>query len=119
METESLTYKELAERLGTQPDSARKLVKRRRWQKRKGNDGEVRVSVPVEYLEGTRAPDREPAQDSAREDDRDAEFAVLEVQIAALREIVAAERRRAEAAEADRDRWHDLAVRPWWKRLAG
>jgi hypothetical protein len=118
MEFESLTYRELADKLGTLPESARKLAKRRRWQKLKGNDGEVRVHVPVEYLEDARAPDREPAQDDDREGDRD-HARELDIRIEGLRMLLQAESRRADAAEADRDRWHELAVRPWWKRLVG
>ena len=47
---EPLTYAEIAERFGLEREAARQLVKRRRWPKWKGNDGQVRVSVPDDML---------------------------------------------------------------------
>jgi hypothetical protein len=46
-----LTYAELAETLGIGPDSARNLVRRKRWSRQTGNDGLARIGVPVERLE--------------------------------------------------------------------
>jgi DNA-binding MurR/RpiR family transcriptional regulator len=47
-------------------------------------------------------------------------------EVLGLREKLAAAVSRAEAAErardqaeVDRDRWHELAMKPWWKRLIG
>lgn len=37
---------------------------------------------------------------------------------AAVSRAEAAERAR-DQAEVDRDRWHELAMKPWWKRLIG
>lgn len=48
METLHLTYAEIAERLGIEREAARQLVKRKRWPKWKGNDGQLKVSVPEE-----------------------------------------------------------------------
>jgi hypothetical protein len=55
-----LTYKELAERLGISPDSARIKAKRRKWAVIPGNHPSepVRVLVPVAVLEGERSPER-------------------------------------------------------------
>ncbi len=50
METLHLTYAEIAERLGIEREAARQLVKRKRWPKWKGNDGQLKVSVPEEAL---------------------------------------------------------------------
>ena len=50
METVTLTYAELAARLGVKDESARKTAQRRRWRKFKGNDGFTRVEVPLEDL---------------------------------------------------------------------
>jgi hypothetical protein len=50
VETLHLTYAELAERLGIEREAARQLVKRKRWPKWKGNDGQLKVSVPEEAL---------------------------------------------------------------------
>ena len=45
-----LTYDELAERLGIGRESARRLVLRKHWAKRKGNDGKARIGVPSEVM---------------------------------------------------------------------
>lgn len=45
-----MTYTELAEALGIGPDSARNLVRRKRWPRQTGNDGLARVGVPVTHL---------------------------------------------------------------------
>lgn len=115
METVSLSYDELAERMRITPHSARNLVRRKRWKRTVGNDGKARVSVPVEALTAPSVPPLEapsPAPESALV------IARLEVQIDGLKALVEAERRRADAAEADRDRWHASANRPFWRRFA-
>jgi hypothetical protein len=50
-----LTYDELAAALGITPDSARRLVARKKWPRRAGNDGRARIGVPAE-----RIPDKPP-----------------------------------------------------------
>jgi hypothetical protein len=50
VETLHLTYAEIAERLGIEREAARQLVKRKRWPKWKGNDGQLKVSIPEEAL---------------------------------------------------------------------
>jgi hypothetical protein len=59
-----LTYRELAERLGLSPDSARIKAKRRKWQAIPGNHPSepVRVLVPVEFLNGERTPERKAGE---------------------------------------------------------
>lgn len=114
MDTISLTYRELADRLGVKPESARKTVQRKRWQRVTGNDGTVRIAVPVDALPQSRDDAPDSPQDSPAVYARE-----LEVRLEGLRMLLQAERRRADTAEADRDRWHDLACRPWWRRLAG
>lgn len=53
-EHETLTYREIAERLGLSLDAAKSLGKRRaksgRWQRWTGNDGTARLRVPVSDL---------------------------------------------------------------------
>lgn len=125
MTSESLTYHELAERLGVKPDSARKAARRHRWKRSLGNDGLARVLVPLDDLPPSR-PSPDPVPPGARVDSPPDDLAdasllsrELELRLEGLRALLAAEGRRADAAEADRDRWHALAIRPWWKRLAG
>jgi hypothetical protein len=110
METVRLSYRELAERLGVKPESARKTAQRKRWKRDVANDGTARVHVPVELLPVPGDIRRDVPPDHARE---------LEIRIEGLRMLLQAESRRADAAEADRDRWHAMACRPWWRRLAG
>lgn len=45
-----LTYDALAARLGITSESARNLVRRRRWERIDGNDGARRIGVPHDYL---------------------------------------------------------------------
>jgi hypothetical protein len=56
-ETRWLSYDDLAKALGITPDSARRLVARKRWPRRPGNDGRALIAVPTERL----AQDRSPA----------------------------------------------------------
>ena len=46
-----LSYADLAARLKIAPDSARRLVHRRRWARRSNNEGRTLVAVPRDYLE--------------------------------------------------------------------
>lgn len=46
-----LTYQELADALGIGADSARNLVRRKRWARQSGNDGLARIGVPLEHLD--------------------------------------------------------------------
>lgn len=116
MDTELLTYRELAEKLGVKPESARKTAQRKRWKRVTGNDGLARVAVPVEALMRAQdIPHDVPADVSA-----DSPFVrELEAKLELLKELVAAERRRADAAEADRDAWRTEAQRGILRRLFG
>lgn len=50
-----LTYSEIAEALEIGADSARNLVRRKRWPRQTGNDGLARIGVPVEHLKERKA----------------------------------------------------------------
>jgi hypothetical protein len=60
MTTESLTYSELSERLGSSPEAARSLARRLRLVRKPGNDGKVRVIVDLAEVRYTPAPGRSP-----------------------------------------------------------
>lgn len=60
-----LTYDELADRLGIERESARTLVKRKRWARQTGNDGKARIGVPDDALEARDAPGDDPRDDPA------------------------------------------------------
>ena len=62
--TRAMTYDEIAAALRISPDSARRLVRRRRWTKTRGNDGFARVNIPIERLEAAAR-----ASEDARDDD--------------------------------------------------
>jgi hypothetical protein len=74
-----LTYDEAAVALRISPESVRRLAQRRKWSRRPGNDGKVRLGVPAERLEavalvaGDAALDaiRGAAGDTAGDDARD------------------------------------------------
>lgn len=114
MDTESLTYRELAERLGMKPESARKTAQRKGWHRTIGNDGLARVIVPVEAFE---RPER--VAEDTQGDGPAPLVRELEARIEVLKDLAAAERRRAEAAEADRDAWRMHAQRSVFRRLFG
>jgi len=95
METRALTYRELAALLGVKLDSARKTVRRKGWPKWTGNDGTVRVLVPVDALPG---PSDSP-QDSSAIYTRE-----LETRIEGLHMLLAAETCR-KTTPALTDRW--------------
>jgi hypothetical protein len=65
-DTRWMTYAELAEALGIGADSARNLVRRKRWPRQAGNDGLARIGVPVEYITENSKPDTpdEPPTDA-------------------------------------------------------
>ncbi|MGB5862655.1 MAG: hypothetical protein WBH52_29990 [Pseudomonas aeruginosa] len=102
MTHEYLTYRELADRLGIKLESARKTVLRKGWKRIQGNDGIARIVVPNASLPSP----KDNAPDTSHE------MLALETEIKHLKEML-------EVTKQDRDRWHALAVRPWWRRLAG
>lgn len=117
--TESLTYKEIADRLNIKLTSARRIAMRKKWQRIKGNDGETRVLVPIEVLERRNDSPNDDHNDSHNDQHNDSQIKELQAKVEGLQELLSSERRRADAAEQDRDRWHEQAIKPWWKRLAG
>jgi hypothetical protein len=51
MSVESLTYADLAERLGTTPEAARSLVRRLRLPRHTANDGKVRINIDLAEIQ--------------------------------------------------------------------
>ena len=113
--TESLTYKEIADRLNIKLTSARRIAMRKKWQRIKGNDGETRVLVPIEVLERRNDSPNDDHNDSHNDQHNDSQIKELQAKVEGLQELLSSERRRADAAEQDRDRWHEQAIKPWWK----
>ena len=95
MDGDWLTYRQLAEKLGTSAEGARRRAQRGRWTRQRGNDGLARVLVPEDALDGQR-PVRAP---SVRSDSAGASSESLSL-IEALRAHVATLEEQLAAAEA-------------------
>lgn len=102
---EFMTYDAAAELLKIEVSSVKRQAARRKWPKRRGNDGKVAVGIPVSRLS---ADSRSDSQ---------ADTSTADILIQSLRDLVESERRRADAAESDRDAWREMAQRSWWRRL--
>jgi len=109
-----LSYSELAGERGISRQSAVRLVRRQRWRRQMGNDGEARVFVPGEHLPGVTPPDNglghDTGDDTGHQTLMASALAALETAVLSLTERASvAERRadevgaRAERAVADRD----------------
>lgn len=135
MQTQLLTYKELAQQLALKVPSARKLVQRKRWQRITGNDGVVRIHVPTSHLEqhdhmsggtvATTVPET-ALQKLPTIDERDVQIARLEEQNTALTSLVSEMQLRFEAQERhsselkdQASHWRKLAERTLWQRIFG
>jgi hypothetical protein len=110
MDVEWLNYDEIAERLGMGRESARTLVKRKRWARQQGNDGRARIGVPLEEIAsrqdqaGERSPERPEERSEERSPDR-SEDRTGEVMSVLTRHIERLEAQLEEAQKrvADRD----------------
>ena len=93
-----LTYAEAAERLGIKPDSVRRRARLRKWPRRTGNDGLVRVGIPPDVIgaDNPPGPPHGPPPDT--------EAAELRVENRMLRE-------RLDELRDERDKWRDQAER--------
>jgi hypothetical protein len=60
-ETRWLGYDEIAKALGIAPASARRLVARRQWPRKPGNDGRALIAIPLDRLTPDSPPDVSPA----------------------------------------------------------
>lgn len=100
-----MTYGELAAARDIDRASAMRLARRNRWRKQKDNQGNLRVLVPLEHQKDlSQEPDRDMSSDMSRDltkDDPRATIAVLQTTLETLREQLAREQRRADAAEAE------------------
>jgi hypothetical protein len=110
-DTVPLTYRELGERLGLSPDSARIKAKRRKWQMIPGNHPSepVRVLVPIEFLSEERTPERKAGDRTLiAPSDNTGEINALREHVQALREDL---RRERTDHTAERERWREDLTR--------
>jgi len=84
MGVESLTYIDLADRLGTTQEAARSLVRRLRLPRHAGNDGKVRVNVDLSEIQYKRLPARSPGGHRADIDALNARIQMLQAELARL-----------------------------------
>jgi hypothetical protein len=84
MGIESLTYIDLADRLGTTQEAARSLVRRLRLPRHTGNDGKARVNVDLSEIQYKRLPARSPGGHRADMDALNARIEMLQAELARL-----------------------------------
>lgn len=137
--TRWLTYDALAAALGINPDSARRLVARRRWPKKPGNDGRALIAVPADRLPPDNLPDAPSDRGDIRADttpditpvvppdtpDSPSPVHILQARVtelesdlrterersAGLLAVAEAERRHLAETRSDRDHWRAQAER--------
>lgn len=130
-DTKAMTYPELAETLGIGVESAKNLVRRKRWSRSTGNDGMARVIVPIEALmarkpasphDAATSPPTDPPMASVAIETLSRHIERLEAELTTVK----AERDQAQVAamqvdalkatiaavEGERDRWHQAATAP-------
>jgi hypothetical protein len=84
MSVESLTYVDLADRLGTSQEAARSLVRRLRLPRKTGNDGKVRITVDLSEIQYKPLPTRSPPGHRADIDALNARIQMLQAELARL-----------------------------------
>jgi hypothetical protein len=84
MSVESLTYVELAHRLGCSQEAARSLSRRLRLSRRPGNDGRVRITVDLTEIQYKPLPARSPTGHRCSIDGLNVQIERLEGELARL-----------------------------------
>ncbi|MGA8651020.1 MAG: hypothetical protein ACLP19_13400 [Xanthobacteraceae bacterium] len=84
MSVESLTYVDLADRLGTTQEAARSLVRRLRLPRRTGNDGKVRINIDLAEIQYKPLPARSPGGHRVDIDALNARIQALQAELARL-----------------------------------
>jgi hypothetical protein len=121
MSIESLTYEELADRLGTSAEAARSLVRRLRLPRRPGNDGRARVTIDLTEIQYKPLRTRQPGDHrvdieglNARVEQLQGEVAALEVEKQCLEATAAGHR-----ADFERERDRSDALMSETLKLTG
>jgi hypothetical protein len=109
MSVESLTYADLADRLGTTQEAARSLVRRLRLPRHAGNDGKTRVNVDLSDIQYKRLPARAPAGNRADLDALNTRIEVLQAELARLEVENSCIQASAAGHRADFERERDRA----------
>ncbi|MBX8803317.1 hypothetical protein HBA92_21565 [Ochrobactrum sp. MR28] len=131
-----LTYKELADMTGWTLGHTRNFVRQKRWNKTKPNKGkEVLIDVDLDELKDHQESNQAAPEILKNETPLREQIAVLteklnseinlrelekqnfEKQIELQKEISSAERKRAEAAESERDIWKEKSNKGFWSKF--
>jgi hypothetical protein len=104
MSFESLTYADLADRLGTTSEAARALVRRLKLPRQLGNDGKVRITVDLADLAYRPPPARSPGGHRADIDALKARIEALQSELSELEAENSALRSIADGHRADFER---------------
>jgi len=104
MSCESLTYADLADRLGTTSEAARALVRRLKLPRQPGNDGKVRITVDLTDLEYKPLPARSPGGHRADIEALKAQIEALQHELGELEAENSTLRSVADGHRADFDR---------------
>jgi hypothetical protein len=107
MGVESLTYIDLADRLGTTAEAARSLVRRLRLPRHAGNDGKVRVNVDLSDIQYKRLPARSPAGHQADIEALNVRIHMLQAELARLEVENSCIQATADGHRADFERERD------------
>ncbi len=99
MSFESLTYADLADRLGTTSEAARALVRRLKLPRQPGNDGKIRVTVDLADFRYKPMPARSPG--GHRDDALKARIEALQCELNELEAENSALRAAADGHRAD------------------
>jgi hypothetical protein len=107
MSVESLTYADLADRLGTTQEAARSLVRRLRLPRQTGNDGKVRINIDLAEIQYKPMSGRSPAGHQADIETLKAQIAALQVELTELEAENGTIRASAAGHRADFERERD------------
>ncbi len=107
-----MTYAELATALGITAESAQRMVARKKWPRKPGNDGKARIGVPAERLAKKEpvSPDSQEGSPPDRQDGNAIRVTALETEVRMVREMLADRDRQVADLRADRDRWAEVAA---------
>jgi predicted SAM-dependent methyltransferase len=104
-----MTYAQAAEVMKIQIDSVKRRARNRRWHRELGNDGLVRIAVPLTALPDPSVnvdPEYPPEYPGDRIE-AEKRIVALEVEVAMLRETL-------QDLRAERDAWRASASHRWW-----
>jgi hypothetical protein len=113
-DVQMMTYADAAKALRVQVDSIKRRARNRRWRREKGNDGLIRVGIPLDALAATVAIFPDSPGDMSPAVPRD--MIRLEKEVSSLQTEVRFLREREADLKADRDAWKAVAERrrTWW-----